>query len=90
MDKKKLDADPKGIQEVEFVRKLHNNDGENADGTQSLFILTASEKNQRNVTKNFAGKCKVLWEMTNYPEGSVRLTNTQLSKLKSTAKIKKL
>ena len=44
MDKKKLDADPKGIQEVEFVRKLHNNDGENADGTQSLFILTASEK----------------------------------------------
>ena len=41
---KKLDADPKGIQEIEFVRKLHNNDGENANGTQFLFILTASEK----------------------------------------------
>ena len=30
---KELDADPNAIKQVEFVGKLRNNDGENADGT---------------------------------------------------------
>ena len=37
---KELDADSKSIHQIEFVRKLKNNDGENADGTQSMFVLT--------------------------------------------------
>ena len=35
---KELDADPKAIQQIEFVGQLTNTDGENADGTQSMFF----------------------------------------------------
>ena len=41
---KELDADPKAIQQIEFVGKLKNTDGVNADGTQSMFVLTILEK----------------------------------------------
>ena len=41
---KELDADPKAIQQIEFVGQLKNTDGVNADGTQSMFVLTILEK----------------------------------------------
>ena len=33
-----LDADPKAIQQIEFIGQLKNIDGINADRTQSMFI----------------------------------------------------
>ena len=39
-----LDADPKEILQIEFVGQSKNVDGINADGTQSMFILTVLEK----------------------------------------------
>ena len=33
---KELYADPKAIQQIEFVRKLKNTDGEDADGTKYM------------------------------------------------------
>ena len=41
---KELDADPKAIQEIEFVDQLKNVDGTNPDGTQNMFVLTVLEK----------------------------------------------
>ena len=41
---KELDADPKAIEQIEFAEKLKNTDGENVDGTQSMFVLAISEK----------------------------------------------
>ena len=41
---KESDTKPKAIQQIEFVGQLKNIDGINADGTQSMFILTVSEK----------------------------------------------
>ena len=41
---KELDADPKAIQQIKFVGQLKNIDGANADGTQSMFVLTILEK----------------------------------------------
>ena len=41
---KELDADRKAIQQVGFVGQLKNDDGENADGTHSMFVVTISEK----------------------------------------------
>ena len=40
---KELDADPKAIQQIEFVGQLKNIDITNADGTQAMFILTILE-----------------------------------------------
>ena len=37
---KELDADPKVIQQIEFAGQLKNDDGINADGRQSMFVLT--------------------------------------------------
>ena len=34
---KELDADPKAIQQVEFVEQLKNTDDVNTDGTQPMF-----------------------------------------------------
>ena len=42
--KKELDADPKAIQQIELVGKLRDIDSVNADGTQSLFVLTSLEQ----------------------------------------------
>ena len=41
---KELDADPKAIQQTEFVGQSKNEDGINADATQSMFVLTILEK----------------------------------------------
>ena len=57
---KELDADLKEIQEIEFVGQLKNPDIANTDGAQYMFVLTILEKNQRNKTKKFSGKCKSL------------------------------
>ena len=44
---KELDADPKAIQQTEFVEQLKNVDGINADGAESMFVLIILEKNHR-------------------------------------------
>ena len=36
---RELDADPKAIQKIQFIRKSKNNDGGNANSTQYLFVL---------------------------------------------------
>ena len=45
---KESDADPKAIQQLEFVGQLKNVDDEyyaaDADGTQNIFVLTTLEK----------------------------------------------
>ena len=41
---KELDADPKAIQQIEFVAQIKNVDGINADGMESMFVLTVLEK----------------------------------------------
>ena len=41
---KQLDADPKAIQQLEFVGQLKNADGTNGDETQSMFVLAILEK----------------------------------------------
>ena len=53
---KELDADPKAILQIEFIGQLKNEDGINADETQSMFVLTILEKIKRNVIKIFARK----------------------------------
>ena len=63
---KELDADPKTIQQIEFFGQLKNDDGVNADGTESIFSIII---------------------MTNCQEVRVKLTNTQVNKLNSAAKI---
>ena len=42
--KKELVDDLKAIQQKEFVGQLKKTDGENADNTQSMFVLTILEK----------------------------------------------
>ena len=86
--KKELDADPKAIQQIEFVGKLKNIDGVNADGTQSMFVLKILEKIKETRLKFSQGNVTVLWKIANCQEVRVKLTNTQLSKLKSAAKRK--
>ena len=85
---KELDADPKGIQQIEYVAQLKNDDGENADGTQSMFILTILEKIKEKILKFSQGSVIVFWKMASYEEARAKLTNTQLNKLKSAAKNK--
>ena len=41
---KELDADPKAIQQIEFVKQSKNEDGINAGRMQSMFILMIIEK----------------------------------------------
>ena len=41
---KEFDADPKATQQVEFVGPLKSNDGINADGTYSMFVLAILQK----------------------------------------------
>ena len=43
---KELDTDSKSIEQIEFVGQLKNVDGTNADGAESMFILTILEKIQ--------------------------------------------
>ena len=39
-----LDADPKVIQQIEFIGQLKNDHGDDLDGTQSMFVWTILEK----------------------------------------------
>ena len=57
---KELDAGPKVIQQIEFVGQLKNNDGENADGTQSMFVLKILEKIKETRLKFSQGSIMVL------------------------------
>ena len=57
---KELDADQKAIQQIEFVGKWKNADGVNADGTQSMFILTILEKIKETRLIFFSRKCNSL------------------------------
>ena len=41
---KVLDVEPKTIKQVEFIEQLRNNDDENDDGAQSMFVSTILEK----------------------------------------------
>ena len=41
--KKELDADPKAIQQIEFVHQLKNIDGINANGAQSMYLCFFKE-----------------------------------------------
>ena len=71
--KKKLDADPKAIQQIEFVGQLKNEVCINADGTQSIFTLMIFLKKQRNKLKIFSSRC-------NDQQARVKLTNAQVNK----------
>ena len=53
---KKLDADPKVIQQTEFVGQLKNSDDRDADEAESIFVSTILDKMQRNKIKLFSGK----------------------------------
>ena len=85
---KELNADPKAIQQIEFVGQLKNTNGVNADGTQSMFVLVILEKIKETRLKFSLGSVTVLYKMANYEEARVKLTNIWLHKLKSAAKNK--
>ena len=74
---KKVDADPKVIQQIEFVGKFENNDG----------VLTVLEKVKRHINI-LSRKCHCLIKDENSEEARVFLTNTYLRKLKSAGKRK--
>ena len=57
---KELDADPKAIQQIEFIEQLKNVDGVNADRTQNMFILTTLEKIKETRLKHSQGSLTVL------------------------------
>ena len=53
-----------------------------------MLILKILEKTKETRLKMYQGCVTVPWIMANYQEARVKLTNTQLNKLKSAAKIK--
>ena len=57
---RKLDADPKAIQQIKFVGQLQNTDGVNADGPQPMFALTILEKLKETRLKFSQGSVTVL------------------------------
>ena len=65
---------------------IKNINGVDADVTQSMFLLKILEKIKETRLKSSQGSVTVLYEMINYQEKRVKLTNTQLSKWKSEAK----
>ena len=74
------------MQQIEFVGQLKTlGDGSIAIST---FVRTILEKIKETRTKFSQGSVTVLWRMANYQETRVKLTNTRLNKLKSTAKNK--
>ena len=83
---KELNAGPKTIQQIELIGQSKNDDGENAHGTHSMFVLTTLEKIKETRLKFFQGSKTVSYNMTSYEEAQVKLTNTQLNKLNSAAK----
>ena len=81
---KELDADPKAIQQIEFVGQLKKLDNTNTNA-ESMFFLTILEKIKEMRLKFPQGSESII-KMANYQEARVKLTNTQLNKLKSAAK----
>ena len=71
MQTKKLDADPKGIKQIEFVGQLKNEDVVNADGTKNLFTLTILEEIKETKMKFSQGSVTVLQKIANYQEARV-------------------
>ena len=67
---------------MKWVAHLKNDDCINADGTQTMFVLTILEKNQKARLKFSQGSVSVLFETAEYQETRVKLTNKQLIKLK--------
>ena len=65
---------------------IKNDDSEHADSTKSMFILTILEKTNETRLKFSQRSITVLLKMASYEEARVKLTNTQLNKLKSAAK----
>ena len=57
---KQLDNDPEAIQQIEFGRLLKNPDGENANSTQSMFVLIILEKIKERRQKFLQGCATVL------------------------------
>ena len=57
---KELDADPKAIQQIEFVGQLKNLDRINTNRTQSMFVLTILEKIKETRLKFSQGSVTVL------------------------------
>ena len=84
---KELDADSKAIQQIEFVGQLKKLNNAN-DNSESMFALTILEKIKKNEIKIFSRKCNSIINNTNYQEARVKLTHTQLNRLKSAAKSK--
>ena len=89
---KELDADPKAIQQTEFVGQLKKLDDDDnatdASNDQSMFLLTILERIKQKRLKFSQGNVTVLYKMANYQEAKVKLTNMQVNILKSAVKNK--
>ena len=89
---KESDADPKAIQQIEFVGQLttldNNRNATDTGNDESMFVLTILEKIKETKLKFSQGSVTVLSKIANYEEARVKLTNTQLNKLKFAAKSK--
>ena len=57
---KELDADPKAIQQIEFVGKLNIAGSINTDGAESVFNLTIWEKLKKTRSKSSQGSVTVM------------------------------
>ena len=86
---KVLDADPKAIQQIEFVGQLKSPDDAIGVGG-NMFLLTILEKIKETRLKFSQGSVTVLEKMANRQEVKVKLTNTQLNKLESTTKVRQV
>ena len=60
-----------------------NDNATNIDNNQSMFVLTILEKIKETRLKISQESVNVLWKRASYHETRVKLTNTQLKKLKS-------
>ena len=81
---KELDAYPKSIQQTEFVGQLKKVNNA-INNPESIFILMILEKIKEKRLKLSQGSLTVWWKIANYQEATVKLTNTQLNRLKSAA-----
>ena len=81
---KVLDAYPKSIQQIEFVGQLKKVNNA-INNPESIFILMILEKIKEKRLKLSQGSLTVWWKIANYQEATVKLTNTQLNRLKSAA-----
>ena len=84
---KELYAKSKAIQQLRFDGQLKNPSNEIL-ANESMFVLTTLEKIKGRRLKFSQGSVTVLEKMANYQEARVKVTITQLNKLKSAAKNK--